>query len=266
MPTTDQLQTQINQVNSRVDSLESRITSLETRMHNSEIEITSLRLRVTENENTLKTHNETINRHESKILLDSRRLFNIENAQVFYKISKGEYSSDGLLLDGSLPLKRPSVTDTGSIKIYLPGYSRDMLIAINKDMPGFIDYKWYQKIFNPSYEKCSVCLDFDDSNRWIKSISLGPNAGIKIVLPLEFHKEFPYTESLIGGYAAPNYKLLINSCYTGILCDKPFIKYDELNEIILYNYTSGTINLKVHEPIVELVPLYGYNLKNIQNK
>lgn len=262
MTTTDQLQTSINNLSSRIDSQESRVSSLETRCHNTETEIVSLKNRVSNNEETLKGHTEIINKHEKAILLNTRRLQNIENTVVSYRISEGEYSSDGLSLDGRLPLKRPSITDVGSILVYLPAYTRDMLMELNEGMPSLIDYKWYQKIFNPTHEDSSVCLDFDDSHNWIKSISLGPHAGIKVVLPLEFEKELPYTESLIGGYATPNFKLLINSCYPGIICTQQFIKYKEPNEIILYNYTSGTINLKVHEPIVELVPLYGYNIKN----
>lgn len=237
MPTTDQLQAQLNQLQGQVNSQADRISTVETGVHNAQQDIAGMKPRIKSNEDNIAQHRIELDQHREELNDHERRLKLIELDNFQYTIP--DYYEH--------PMKAPSLNEeTNSITVFMPPFAKAELREHNESIPGLVDFKWFQKIFNSSFEQGAVTFDFDDSKDYLKSLSLGPHSYINIPIPI-------LVEAL-----RPNRRLVIQSCYPGLVCSQQFMEFEKENIITLFNFTNSTINIKTNEPILELVSIYGY--------
>lgn len=239
MPTTDQLQTQLNALESKVSGIQSTVDTHSTSIHNLQVTTQDLSTRMVAAERLLEEHSRILQEHQEILEDHERRLVLIEKDTIDYAVIPLYANYRDMML--------PNFDEeAGCVNIYMPPFTKDELREYNPDIQGLVEYKWYQKIFNPTYEQGSVTFDFDDSRDFLKSISLGPSSQISFPLPLFFKQH------------QPNRKLVIQSNHVGLVCTTQFIEYEKENLITLFNFTSVTINLQTSNPILKLVPVYGY--------
>lgn len=236
MPTTDQLQSQLNALSGTVSAQGSRISSNETSIHNLNQEMAAAKQRIKTNEDNIAQHRIELDQHRKELDDHERRLKLIELDNFQYTVPHYVHN-----------VKLPSLNEqNNSITLFMPAFTKDELKEYNESMPGLVDYKWYQKIFNPSFEQGAVTFDFDNSRDYLKSISLGPHSHINIPIPL------------LVDALRPNRRLIIQSCYLGLLCSQQFMEFEKENVVTLFNFTNSTINIETNKPILELVSVYGY--------
>lgn len=145
--------------------------------------------------------------------------------------------------------QHPSVnSQLNVIELFMAPFTKDELRPHNQDVPGLVEFKWYQKIFNPNCDNGNVTFDFDNSHDWLKSISLGTHSRITIPIPIQVVSE------------RPNRRLVIQSAKGGLVCTQQFFEFEKENVITFYNFTNSTINIMTGEPILHLVPVYGYKV------
>lgn len=243
MATLDSLQAQLNTLESTVSGLSSSVSSQGTSIHNLEGNVQNLLTRMAAAESTLQQHRAELDQHRIELNDHERRLKLIEEED--FKFSVVPYYK--------YPMKYPKADSaTGNVFVYLPPFTKDELKEYNPSVPGLVDYKWYQKVFNPVAQNGSVTFDFDNSKNYLKSISLGPSSQISIPIPLHFINE------------RPNRKLVMQSARPELVCTTQFLEYDKENVITLYNFTNSTINIQTGEPLLFLTSVYGYKVKETE--
>ena len=234
----------------RVSQLESKYSTLSTTVNNNGQSINSLSSRMSsaestikEHGNTLEEHGKTLQNHEERIKKCENRLSSIEDKTLEYEpVNHYKYE-----------FKWPSQDEqTKEVVVYMPPFSKEELRDYNESMPGLVDFKWYQKIYNPG-KQGDVSFDFDDYQGFLKSINLGPHSFISFPLPIKFNK------------TQDNRQLVIQCCYDNLVCTQQFIRYDVENVVTIFNYSNATINIPTGKPLFRLVPVYGYDV-NLQQK
>lgn len=243
MATIDDLAAQVNQLQGTVNSLQSTVNGHSTSIHNLETNYNSLAGRVKTNEDNIAQHRKELNQHRIELDDHEKRLKLIEEDEIQYRS----------ILFYKNAYKLPKIDENKNVLLYMPPFTKDELKEHNPDIPGLVEYKWYQKIFNPSHIEGNVTFDFDKSQDYLKSISLGPHSQINIPVPIELVK------------LRNNRRLIIQSCYMGILLTQQFIEFEKENVITLFNFTNSTINILTGEPLFELMPVYGYDVNKLTN-
>lgn len=243
MATLDSLQAQLNALEGTVSGISSSVSSQGTTIHNLEGNVQNLLTRMAAAESTLQQHRAELDQHRIELDDHERRLKLIEEED--FKFSIIPYYKH--------PMKHPKADkDTGNVSVYMPAFTKDELKEYNPDVPGLVEYKWYQKIFNPVAQQGSVSFDFDNSKDYLKSISLGPSSHVSIPIPIHFINN------------RPNRKLVMQSAYLGLVCTTQFLEYEKENVITLYNFTNQTINIQTGEPLLILTSVYGYQVKETE--
>lgn len=229
MATIDSLASDVAALNNRVTQIANQQSQNSTSIHNLGVRTTELESKVNIHEERLDAHDVTLTDHEERLLA-------IENPKVLY---------------GTVPWKNecklPSVNEHGEIDIFLPPYTKEELRECNEDAPGIVQYKWWQKIFNPQSQG-DVSFDFQDTHDYLESINLGPHSYIR--LPLHI---------ILSSDNIPTRRFIIECSNPALICTQRFYHIGEQQTITLYNYWNVTINIRTNDPIFRLTPVYGYN-------
>lgn len=228
MATIDSLASDVAALNTRVTQIANQQSANSTSIHNLSVRTGELETKVAEHTTRLNEHAKVLENHEN-------RISDIEDPIVFYDI-----------LPWKNECKLPSVNEYGEICIFLPPYTKEELRECNEDAPGIVQYKWWQKIFNPQYQG-DVSFDFQDTHDYLESINLGPNSYIK--LPLHM---------VIANANYPTRKFIIECPNQNLICTQRFYHIGEKQIITLYNYSNVTINIRTNDLLFRLTPMYGY--------
>ena len=226
MPTTDQLQTQVNSLQGSLSSLSDTVSQHGTTIHNLTGNVENLLLRMIAAEQTLQQHRAELDQHRLELNDHEARLKKIEENSFKFSVLP-YYKNQG---------KNPSVNSRlNVIELFMAPFTKDELLPYNKDVSGLVEFKLYQKIFNPNCDNGNVTFDFYNSYDWLKSISLGPHSQIILPIPIKVVSE------------RPNRRLVIQSAKEGLVCTQQFFEFEKENVITFYNFTNSTINIMTND-------------------
>lgn len=267
MPTTDELQSQLNSLSNRVDGIDRDLASLESQVGNNTSNYQSLNNRLGQVQSNLSNlssrHDRELNALEAKhnadiAALDGRvTVLEVWRRDVVDPTLKDhgrrihiiEYSH--IKYTKTREVKSPLRTGTG-IEIYMP---TDLLMedlqTLNMGIGQQI-YHWFTKIFNPNgYGK--VSFDLDRRNQgYIKTITIGQNARCLIPTGLKFK----YTPNKSSFRVSVPRNLEVNN---GLEVSIEFLDRNDGEIVIgLANHTPHVIDLPAGKPIAMLVQTFTY--------